>query len=117
MADGCGGAVGRPGENEGEETADDFLPRVEALYRDTAEELFRALDDLKLGKTEVLKPLVGQVRDLRGVIQLVLEERTKVAKLRKQDDGVVYHYALDFEAARAEIGRRLACLRDAGPGG
>lgn len=117
MADGCGGVADKAGVGEGEGAADDFLPRVEALYRDTAEDLFRALDDLKRGKTEVLKPLVGQVRDLRGVIQLVLEERTKVAKLRKQDDGVVYHYALDFEAARAEIGRRLACLRDAGPGG
>jgi hypothetical protein len=101
----------------GQACGDDFIPEVEGLYRDAAEELFRTLDELKLGRTEALKPLVGQIRDLRAAVQLVMEERAKVAKFRKQDDGVVYHYALDFEAARTEIGRRLACLRDAGASG
>jgi hypothetical protein len=47
---------------------------------------------------------------------LVLEERTKLAKLSQREEGIAYDYALDFDEARIEIGRRLACLRDAGSG-
>lgn len=110
MTTGLGVGVGGP-------VQDEFIPEVEGLYRDAATELFRLLDEVRQGKFEMLKPLVAQVRDLRAAAQLVVEEKAKVAKLRKQDEGVVYDYALDFDAARAEIGRRLACLRDAGPGG
>jgi hypothetical protein len=48
---------------------------------------------------------------------MVMDERARVEKLRKQIAGVVGDHALDFDAARTEIGRRLACLRDAGGGG
>jgi len=54
------------------------------------------------------------MRDVRAALQLALEERNKIAKLGKEQAGVAYDYALDFDAARTEIGRRLACLRDAG---
>ncbi len=96
---------------------DEFLPRVEGLYDDAAADLLGLLDELRDGKSERLKAFVAHLRELRGAAQLVLEERARLAKLRKQQEGVVHDYALDFAAARAEIGRRLACLRDAGPGG
>jgi hypothetical protein len=48
---------------------------------------------------------------------MVFEERAKVAKLDKLEAGIAYDYALDLDAARDEIGRRLARLRDAGTGG
>jgi hypothetical protein len=47
-------------------------------------------------------------------LQMVMDERTRVEKLRKNVAGVVRDYAIDFDAARDEIGRRLACLREAG---
>ena len=56
------------------------------------------------------------VRDLKTAFQLVMDERTRVEKLRKQVAGVVGDLRLDFDAARDEIGRRLARLRDAGGG-
>lgn len=105
------------GLGAGEPEQDEFLPRVERLFEDAAVELLGILDELRDGNPERLKAFAGQLKELRGAAQNVLEERTRVAKLRKQQDGVVHDYALDFAAARAEIGRRLACLRDAGQGG
>ncbi len=46
--------------------------------------------------------------------KLVVTERSRVADERRKQTGANGNYAIDFDAARDEIGRRLACLRDAG---
>jgi hypothetical protein len=56
------------------------------------------------------------VRDLQAALAVLMDERVKVDRLRNQVAGVVGERALDLDAARAEIGRRLARLRDAGGG-
>ncbi|WP_134725227.1 permease [Paracoccus luteus] len=91
---------------------------------DLSEGLFHAYaDDLEQARKKVLAGEFGQVkdsaklaRDLRDAAQLVLEERNKVDKLRKDVAGTVGEASLDLAAARDEIGRRLACLRRAGGG-
>lgn len=88
---------------------------TEELYGVIAEEVWAVIGKLKSGELDV-KGTAQSVKDMRSVLQLVLEERSKVAKLAKQESGAGGGYALDFDAARAEIGRRLACLRDAGTG-
>ena len=60
------------------------------------------------------KEATSYVRELAKIVQSVLTERERLEKLRRQDAGIVHDYALDFDAARDEIGRRLARLRDAG---
>ena len=61
---------------------------------------------------------VKLARDLRAGAQLMIEERNRLDKLRKDAAaGVVGTGRLDLAAARDEIGRRLACLRRAGGGG
>ena len=87
---------------------------VKRLMNDIADELSETLDRLRAGEPGDPKEMAKQLRDMRGVYQLAIEERARVAKLRREDAGIVGDYALDFAAARDEICRRLACLRDAG---
>jgi hypothetical protein len=95
----------------------DLLAETEALYRETAEDLMLALKGLRQGQGDEVKAAVQAVKDLKAALLMVMEERTRVDKLRKQVAGTVAGGALNFDAARDEIGRRLARLRDAGGGG
>ncbi len=101
----------------GDEAPVDLLAATEDLYREAAEDLARARRGLRKGKIDEAKLAVQAVKDLKLAFQMVMDERARVEKLRKQIAGVVGDHALDFDAARTEIGRRLACLRDAGGGG
>lgn len=70
-------------------------------------------DDIRDG----LKEAVRLARELRSATQLMLEERNRIDRFRKEiAGGVGGGGALDLDAARDEIGRRLACLRRAGGG-
>ena len=73
---------------------------------------------LRAGEAEGHEDAVKAARALRAATQNMLEERNRVDKLRRQVAGVVDGAgSLDLDAARDEIGRRLACLRRAGGGG
>lgn len=87
------------------------------LFRDMAEEMALALRRFREGDFSEAKGASAALKDLRAAYHLVMDERTRVEKLRKQHAGEVGGGALDLELARDEIGRRLACLRDAGGGG
>ena len=89
----------------------------------TEEHLQRSVDDLngvikaiKAGDISRSKEVTAIISLLGKALQSALDERTRVEKLRKQEAGVVNDYALDFDAARDEIGRRLARLRATGSG-
>ncbi|SEN35055.1 hypothetical protein SAMN04488103_104261 [Gemmobacter aquatilis] len=101
----------------GEHEPEALLRATEELYLDVAQELAAATERLRQGDLEV-RGAMQAVKDLRAAFQLVMDERTRVDKLRKQVAGVAGGPGeLDFAAARDEIGRRLARLRDAGCGG
>lgn len=91
----------------------DLLAETEELYREAAEDLVRARRKLSEGKVEEVRAAVQAVKDLKVALQLVMDERTRIEKLRRSASGIVHDFALDFDAARSEIGRRLARLRDA----
>jgi len=95
----------------------DLLEATEELYRQAAEDLALAQRKLRRGSVDEAKAAAQAVKDLKVAFQLVMDERTRIDKLRKQAAGVVHAHAIDFDAARVEIGRRLARLRDAGGGG
>jgi hypothetical protein len=63
-----------------------------------------------------LKKAMDTAKTVREAVQLLMAERNKVDKLRKDIAGGVGGGSLDLGAARDEIGRRLACLRRAGAG-
>lgn len=92
------------------------LDIADGLFRSYAEDLTRLRARIQAGETDELKESGKLVRALRDAAHLVLEERGKVDKLRKDAAGQVGAGALDLVAARDEVGRRLACLRRAGGG-
>lgn len=94
----------------------DLLEETEELYREIAGELALAMKGVRQGEVKDAKLAAQAVKDLRTAFQMVMEERVRVEKLRRQVAGVVPAGELDLDAARAEIGRRLACLRDADGG-
>ena len=99
-------------------TPEDLLGATEEFYALTVMELQRTISAISTGEFNEVKAAQTAIRDLRATAVQVLEERGKVDKLRKQIAGHVgAGGALDLESARAEIGRRLACLRNAGGGG
>jgi hypothetical protein len=98
-------------------TDEDVLAVADALYREAAVELHRTIGALRGGAFGEVKAAQTAIRDLRATASQVLQERSNVDKLRKHISGQVGPGgSIDFVAARAEIGRRLACLRDAGEG-
>ncbi|KPU84202.1 hypothetical protein JI58_05250 [Marinosulfonomonas sp. PRT-SC04] len=79
-----------------------------------AEEIITTLED---ENSCASKEAAVRIRDLGKAMQTTLDERSKLEKLRKNNAGIVHDYALDFDAARDEIGRRMARLRDAASSG
>ena len=108
------------GGNEGVLGAGEAIDVAGEMFREVAEELHRLRIGLRGGSpadvSGEVKDTARLVRDLRAATQLVLEERNRVDKLRKEVAGDVGASRLDLAAARDEIGRRLACLRRAGGG-
>lgn len=87
---------------------------VGELFDDVVAVLKASLDRLRAGEFGDAREVARQIGDVRAAYKLSLEERIRVAKLRREEAGIVYDFALDLDAARDEIGRRVACLRDAG---
>lgn len=96
----------------------DVLGATEELYELAVIELRRTIGAIQAGEFNEVKAAQTAIRDLRATALAVLQERGKVDQLRKQIAGHVgAGGALDLDEARAEIGRRLACLRNAGGSG
>jgi hypothetical protein len=98
----------------GDQAPVDLTAATEALYQEVAGELIRAIAAIQAGQTDQIPNAKAAVKELRATFLAVMDERTKVEKLRKQVAGAVGTGTLDLSAARDEIGRRLALLRDAG---
>jgi soluble cytochrome b562 len=92
----------------------DLLAFTEEQFTEAAQALAQALTAVRGGRLDEAKAALGAVRDLKAAFHLVQEERARVEKLRRQAAGIVHGYAIDMDAARDEVGRRLARLRDAG---
>ena len=98
----------------GEAPPVDLLAATEQLYHETAQELARALMAIRDGRLDEIKATVQVVRDLKAAFQMVMDERGRFDKVSKQVAGSIGSGTLDLDAARDEVGRRLARLRDAG---
>ena len=105
----------------GEKAPVDVLATTEAALVDAAEELSRLINRIKDGRFQEAKATPDAVKSLHRALEVVVLGKRDVEKLCKQVTGqvggIVGATSLDFHAARDEIGRRMARLRDAGPGG
>lgn len=93
---------------------EDLLQVAERNLERAALRLSAVIDEVEAGRVETVSEVKKTADNLMGFVRLLMEERNKVDKLRKSVAGAVGAGALDFAAARDEIGRRLALLRDAG---
>ncbi|MBK8441580.1 MAG: hypothetical protein IPL38_19480 [Rhodobacter sp.] len=99
---------------EGDGIPDDVLGFTEDLYKVAVVDLRALIADIRAGQVKDVQKAKSAVRDLFSVGKLLIQERANVETLRKQVAGTVGTGSeLDLGAARDEIGRRLACLRDA----
>jgi hypothetical protein len=97
-------------------SAEQLLALSEQMYARAAAALARTVERLEQADPMPPKTAVADVDGYAAAFQRVMTERDKVGKLRNQIAGTVGGRALDMDAARAEIGRRLACLRNGSPG-
>lgn len=95
----------------------EMISHAALLYETAADVFALVIDEARAGEPRAAREAMGYARDFRQALLAVLNERATIEKLRRDSEGIVPGQALDFERARAEIGRRLACLRDAGDGG
>ncbi|WP_126975635.1 hypothetical protein [Frigidibacter oleivorans] len=98
----------------GDDPPEAVLAVAEDWLLEAAQGIALTVQAVKRGEFPQIRDQEHQVKTLRAALQLYIDERNRVEKLRKQAAGAVGAAGLDFDAARAEIGRRLACLRDAG---
>lgn len=94
-----------------------LLKQAEDQFSRVALELGEAARRAVDGDPGAAKAAAQAARELRDAFRTLMSERERVDKLRTQIAGVAGSCELDFDAARDEIGRRLARLRDAGSGG
>jgi hypothetical protein len=86
------------------------------LYTTAAEIFTMLIREVKEERRNNTREVMTYTRDLKDALKLVLNERAAIDKLRKDYGGIGNGPGLDLDAARDEIGRRLACLREAGSG-
>lgn len=92
----------------------EILEEAASLYREAVVDLFAALKKAKQGRFEGDKSATQAVKDLKTALEWMMDERNRLEKFRRTAAGAVGTSELDLGIARDEIGRRLACLREAG---
>ena len=95
----------------------DLVGVADQHFSRSAQALNDIINEIRAGDLGRAKDAAGILGTLEKALNVAFAERTRVEKLRRQDAGIVHDYALDFDVARGEIGRRLARLRAAGSGG
>jgi hypothetical protein len=97
---------------EGDAIPEDVLGFVEGFFRKAIGDLESAMSAITAGKFSSIPKAEKAKDEVAKLARLLIEERARVDKLRKQVAGSVGAGSeLDLWAARDEIGRRLACLR------
>jgi hypothetical protein len=92
----------------------DTLAVAEDMCRDAVQQLYVTLRLVRAGKLQEARATFQAARDLRSALQVAVEEKIKIERIRKQEAGIVNAYAIDLAAARDEIGKRLARQRGEG---
>ncbi len=81
------------------------------LLDQTAAALQRVMRHVEAGEFGRLDELLKEQAALRRALTAAITERQHAQKIRREEAAVAGRDVLDLEAARAEVGRRLARLR------
>lgn len=93
--------------------SEEYLKIADAFFLRVLKELDRQLSAAELADCETTPGLAKAVTEVRRAMQTVFEERKRLEQSGSNAFGGAGSGALDLAEARDEIGRRLACLRDA----
>lgn len=93
------------------QNVDENLAVAEELFQEAGAVLGQKLLQFKQDDYEA-KGLKTAMNELSVAWQIASKERSRVVEERKKEQGIVGSYAIDIGRARAEIGRRLARLRN-----
>ncbi|WP_127900456.1 hypothetical protein [Solirhodobacter olei] len=94
----------------------EMISHAALLYESAADAFALVIDEARAGEPAAARAAASHAREFRQALLAVLNERATIEKFRTDVEGLGPG-SLDFDGARAEIGRRLACLRNAGDGG
>lgn len=98
------------GPDEDLSRARQHLRRAIGVFQDMTREV-------ELGNIRPEAETAKMIRALSNATQTLYNEKQKIDGSLKKQSGIAYQYAIDFDAARREIRRRMALLRGAGSGG
>jgi hypothetical protein len=101
----------RPEGDDG--TAERILSTARANFYETAAEIDRYRRRLMAGEKVPTSALRKMRSELKEVATLYYKEASRLADETRKKAGIVRGHAIDFDAARREIRRRMACLRAA----
>lgn len=107
---------GDPGSEEARDSrAESHLGAAIAAFETFRDELNGLLCEVRLGQTERAKKLAPMVAELARAVNRVADEQVKLDARHGRAGGAGdATVSLDLAAARAEVSRRLAELRDEG---
>lgn len=91
----------------------EYLEVARDLFLRVLKELERQLNMAEMSDGEGGAGLVKGATDLRKAMQNIFDERKRLEQSGKNNSNEQGGAELDLVASRDEIGRRLACLRDA----
>lgn len=97
----------------GESRAEEILGRARRHYAEISAALEAALERMKQDQDGDLRAFSAAVQAHWKSLQTVLEREIELEKRAIERGEAGRAGAIDLEAARAEVGRRLACLKAA----
>lgn len=97
----------------GQSSLGQAIETVEQQLADMKADLLALQRRIASGDFDALRNGSKLTGEIRQWLKLALETEIRLEERRKQHDGIVNHYAIDFDAARDQIGRRLDRLRAA----
>lgn len=86
---------------------------LEKQLADMRQELEALYDSIRAGAFGELKNATRATAEIRQWLKIAIEAEAQLEKRNKSAKGIVHHYAIDFDAAREQIGGRLDRLRRA----
>ncbi|NOX40691.1 MAG: hypothetical protein GXP05_09300 [Alphaproteobacteria bacterium] len=96
---------------QGDAPSDELLLKARRHYADISCALEQALAQLDQCDDKEKRAFSASVQTHWKSFLNVYEREVDLEKRDREHAGIVHGYAIDLDAARVEVGRRLACLR------
>lgn len=97
--------------DDGPEDFSDSITSVHRQLSDLRIELDHIYGRIKSGELTDIKTARETVQDIRRWLKIAIEAEVHLEKRRKEKQGIVHDFAIDFEEAKSAIGSRLYNLR------